>query len=69
MANSEAHLTVIYPCIPVILQVWVAVCCGMPKSTTIPIPVIPVLETPQVYPYPWQTLTIACIFVDRVGHG
>jgi hypothetical protein len=26
------------------------------KSKTVPVPALPVLETPRVYPYPWQTL-------------
>src|SRR5713101_5821472 len=56
MVNSEAHLTTIYPCIPVIPRVRVAVCRGVPKSTTVPVPAIPVLETLRVFPYPCLTL-------------
>jgi hypothetical protein len=29
-----------------------AVCSGVPKSTTVPIPLLPILETPWVYPHP-----------------
>ena len=31
---------------------------GVPKIKTVPIPVTPVLETPQVYPYPCSTLML-----------
>ena len=34
------------------------VCRGVPKSTTIPVPMLPVLETPQVYPYPCSTINV-----------
>jgi hypothetical protein len=56
IANSGIRLTIIYPCIPVIPRVRVAVCRGMPKSNTVPVPATPVLETPRVFPYPCQTL-------------
>jgi hypothetical protein len=58
IANNEAHITIIYLCIPVILQVRVAVCHGVPKSTTVPVPVIPVLEALWVYLYLCETLTL-----------
>jgi hypothetical protein len=58
IANNEAHLTVIYLCIPVIPWVWVAVCHSVPKSSTIPVPTVPVLEAPRVYPYPCETLKV-----------
>jgi hypothetical protein len=61
IANNEAHLTIIYPCIPMILQVRVMVCHGVPKSTTIPVPAIPVLETPRVYPYLYETLHVTIL--------
>src|ERR1700759_1463995 len=31
------------------------VCRSVSKSNTIPVPTVPVLETPRVCPYPWQT--------------
>jgi hypothetical protein len=45
-----------YLCIPTIPWYGYVVCHGVPKSTTVPIPALPVLETPQVYPYPCSTL-------------
>jgi hypothetical protein len=54
--NSEAQLTIIYLCIPVILQVQVRYCHGMPKSTTVPVLAIPFLETLWVFPCPCPTL-------------
>ena len=56
--NTEAHLTVIYPCIPVIPRVRVVVCHGVPKSSTEPVPALPVLEAPQVNLYPCETLSL-----------
>ena len=53
------HLIGIYPYIPVILRVRVAVCCSVPKTRTIPEPALPVLEAPRVYPYPCSTLVAA----------
>jgi hypothetical protein len=45
--NNQAHLCcVINLCIPTILQVQVAVYCGVPKSTTVPVSTLPILETP-----------------------
>jgi hypothetical protein len=38
------------------LQVQVCGIRSVTKSDTVPVPVIPVLETPQVYPYPCGTL-------------
>jgi hypothetical protein len=35
------------------------VCHGAPKIKTVPVPVTPILETPQVYPYP-NTSLCAC---------
>jgi hypothetical protein len=54
--NSEAHFTIIYPCIPMIPWVRVAVCCGVPKFSTVPVPAIPILEALRVYPYLCETL-------------
>ena len=34
-----------------------AVCCGVPKSTTVPVPVLPILETLRVFPYLCRTLS------------
>ena len=30
----------------------------MPKSTTVPVPALPVLENPRVFPYPCGTLSL-----------
>jgi hypothetical protein len=35
------------------------VCHGVPKSDTVAVPALPVLETPQVYPYPNTSLITA----------
>jgi hypothetical protein len=35
-----------------------AVCCGVSKVKTVPVPALPVLEEPRVYPYPCGTLTL-----------
>jgi len=40
-------------CIPATLQYRYAVDCGMAKLVTVPIPALPISETPQVYPYPY----------------
>jgi hypothetical protein len=37
------------------------VCCGVQKFTTIPVPAVPVLETPWVYPYPCSTLRLVLL--------
>ena len=37
-------LVVIYPYIPVIPRYGYAVCRGVPNSTTVPVPMLPVLE-------------------------
>jgi hypothetical protein len=42
-----------------ILQYGYTVCCGVPKCTTVPIPALPVLETPWVFPYPCLTLSLS----------
>ena len=46
----------IYPCIPAIPQYGYTVCHGVPKSTTVPVPALPILENPRVFLYPCQTL-------------
>ena len=56
MNKNEAYPTAVYPCIPATPRYGYAVCCGVSKFTTVPVPVVPVLETPRVFPYPWQTL-------------
>ena len=38
------------------LQYGYMVCCSVPKTKTVPVSEIPILETPQVYPYPCSTL-------------
>jgi hypothetical protein len=40
----------------VIPQYGYAVCCGVPKPNTLPVPALPVLENPRVFPYPCPTL-------------
>ena len=54
-SKSDAHSTVIYLYIPAIPRYRYTVCCGVPKSTTVPIPTLPVLENPWVFPYPCGT--------------
>ena len=49
-------LVAIYPCIPVIPRYGYAVCRGVPKSNTVPVPAEPVLEAPRVNPYPCESL-------------
>jgi len=44
--------TVIYPYIPMIPQYAYVVCHGVPKSTTVPIPALP------IFLYPWQSLLL-----------
>jgi hypothetical protein len=39
---------------------------GVPKSNTVPVPALPVLETPRVFPYPCGTLSISEVEVERV---
>jgi hypothetical protein len=34
--------------------------CGVSKSKTVPVPVIPILETPQVFSYLWKSLLTSC---------
>ena len=38
-----------------------AVCHGVPKSNTIPVPAVPVLEAPWVNPYPCGTLVTGTV--------
>jgi hypothetical protein len=53
--NSEAYLIIKYPCHTRNTAVRVHGIRGVPKSNTIPEPVVPVLETPRVLPYPYGT--------------
>ena len=46
----------INPRIPVTLRYRYAVCRGVTKSNTVPVPVVPVSEAPRVNPYPCKTL-------------
>jgi hypothetical protein len=41
--------------------VWVRGVHGVPKSNTVPVPALPVLETPQVFPYPCGTLVVIIV--------
>ena len=50
--KNEAHPIIIYPRIPVTPRYRYVVCRGVPKTKTVPVPVLPVLVTPRVYPYP-----------------
>jgi hypothetical protein len=55
--KNGTHHTIINPWIPMTLWYRYAVCCSVPKTKTVPVSEIPILETPQVYPYPCSTLT------------
>jgi hypothetical protein len=63
--NELTHGTRINPWIPATPRYRYAVCCGVPKCNTVPVPVIPVLEEPRVYPYPCGTLRIIVV-VDEI---
>jgi len=56
IANNEDHPTEIYPRNTRNTAVWVHGVRSVPKSYTVPEPVLPVLETPWVSPYPCGTL-------------
>ena len=45
-----------YPYIPAIPRYGYTVCRGVPKSTTVPVPALPVSENPRVFPYLCQSL-------------
>jgi len=50
--NKHSHLKYIFNlCIPTTPQYGYAVCHGVLKSNTVPVPVLPILETLQVYLY------------------
>ena len=58
----------IYLCIPAIPLYGYTVCHGVPKSTTVPVPTLPVLENLWVFPYPCQTLLLTGFGVSsRIG--
>ena len=42
--------------IPVIPWYGYTVCRGVPNTNTVPVPVVPVTRSPQVFPYPCRTL-------------
>jgi hypothetical protein len=77
IANSGVHLTIIYLCIPVIPQVRVVVCHGVPKSSTVPVPAVPILEALRVYLYLCETLAMGRVWyrygntcsVQAMGHA
>ena len=46
----------IYPCIPAMPQYGYTVCHDVPKSTTVPVPALPILENLRVFPYLCRTL-------------
>ena len=54
--KNNSHSTIIYLWIPVIPQHGYAVCRGVLKSTTVPIPAKPVTSNPRVFLYLWQSL-------------
>ena len=60
--RKNHHSYIINLWIPLTLQYRYAVCHGVPKSTTIPIPALPVWETPRVFLYLCQSLWLACYF-------
>jgi hypothetical protein len=51
-SKKDAHHTITYLYILATPQYGYVVCCSVPKSTTIPIPALPILETPWAFPYP-----------------
>jgi len=58
MNKNEAYPTAVYPCIPATPWYGYAVCCGVSKFTTVPVPAKPVTPNPRVFPNPWPTLTL-----------
>ena len=56
LVNNEDHPTEIYPWNTRNTAVRVRGVRGVPISDTVPEPVLPVLETPRVLPYPCGTL-------------
>jgi len=44
-----------------------AVCCGVPKTKTVPVPAVPILETLQVFLYPYRSLPATGTGTGRPG--
>ena len=66
--KNVTHPTVIYPYIPAIPQYRYTVCRGVPKSTTVPVPTLPILENPRVFLYPCLTLTMLGVINQMLWH-
>jgi hypothetical protein len=60
--NELTQGTRINPRIPATPRYGYAVCCGVPKCNTVPVPAVPVLEEPRVYPYPCGTLRMRTLY-------
>ena len=63
----EAHLNIIYLCIPVVLWCRYTVCHGVPKSTTISVPALPILENTWVFLSLCQSLYIVPVCWARTA--
>ena len=63
MNNLWLTFVIINPPIPATLQYGYAVCSGVPKSSTVPVPAIPVLEALWVNPYSWAALSISWLIL------
>ena len=53
IGNSEYHPLQFTCGIPTTPWYGYMVCHSVPKSKTVPVPMVPILETPQVFPYPF----------------
>ena len=51
--KTKDILTIINPSVPVTPQHGYMVCCGVAKTKTVPVPAVPILKAPRVYPYPF----------------
>jgi hypothetical protein len=49
----------------VILQYGYVVCRSVLKPNTVPIPALPILENPWVFPYPCRSLVVLVVVVTR----
>ena len=65
--KNENYPTIINPWIPETPRHGYAVCRGVAKARTVPVPVTPVLESPRVYPYPCSTLSTDESALDDLG--
>ena len=51
MNLKEENYNVMYLYIPAIPQYGYAVCCGVLKSNTVPVPTLPILQNPWIFLY------------------